>query len=138
MKYLPYIRILTYAIIVAIAFMLGRVSRVLPVRLAQQEDAPGPGPSVTEPASWRGKNEIWIQKNLGDAMWEHSIKLPVPDFGVFQGVQEKLEKEYPKYTGAMRSLIWRKGPRSYQVFMIRPASEWIVLDAVSWQEGVQF
>lgn len=138
MKILPYIRLLTYAMIVAIAFMLGRASQVIPIAFTQQDDAPGPTPEVLEPESWRGKDDAWIQRQLGDAMWEHAIKLPVPDIGVFQGVQRRLEESYPGYSGEMRSLIWKKGPRSFQVFLIKPADAWIVLDAVSWQEGIQF
>ena len=137
MKILPYIRLVTYAMIVAIAFMHGRVSHFLPVSFAQQEDAPGPAPFVEE-GMWRGKDDAWIKKQLGDAMWEHAIEQPVPDIGVFQGVQARLEKEYPQYTGAIRSQIWKKGPRSFQVFCVRPAGSWVVLDSVSWQEGVEF
>ena len=139
MKFLPYLRILTYAMIVAIAFMCGRTTYFIPVNLSRPHtDSPGPWPSVEDIAMWRGKDDAWLRKNLGEPMWEHGIKLPVPDIGVFQGVQTKLEKEYPKYIGGMKSLIWEKGPRSFQVFMIRPADAWLVLDAVSWQEGVQF
>ncbi|MDX2111031.1 MAG: hypothetical protein SFY80_12390 [Verrucomicrobiota bacterium] len=135
---LPYIRLMTYAMIIAIAFMYTTIPQVIPVVFPQQEDAPGPD-FVTDPLqSWRGKDETWIKSQLGDAQWEHAIALPVPDIGVYSGVQARIVKQFPQYNRALRSLIWKKGPRYFQVFLIQPADSWVVIDAVSWQEGVVF
>ncbi|MDX2109853.1 MAG: hypothetical protein SFY80_06370 [Verrucomicrobiota bacterium] len=137
-KFLPYFRLMTYAMIIAIAFMYTNIPQVIPVVFSQQEDAPGPD-FVTDPlVSWLGKDEAWIKTQLGDALWEHAIELPVPEIGVYSGVQAKIVKQIPQYNRGLRSLIAKKGPRYFQVFLIQPAESWVVIDAVSWQEGVLF
>lgn len=137
MQFLKYVRLATYVLILVIAFIVSRTSHIISVRLGDNP-APGPGPVVTEPAGWRGRDEAWIEKQLGLPQWRHAIRQPVPDIGVFEGVQSRLEKAYPGYSKEIRSLIWKKGPRSFQVFLVQPADSWVVLDAVSWQEGVEF
>jgi hypothetical protein len=116
MNRIGFIRLGTYLIILAIAYLVRCRIAVMPVNFAQQRDTPGPNPQVAEIDKWAGKDEQWLMRELGDPQWQHTIDLPVPHIGVFQSVQDKIESKYAGYRGRVRSMVWQKGPARFRRF----------------------
>ena len=93
---------------------------------------------VDELEAWNGKSERWIMRKLGAPDEENVVPQPIPDIGHFQGVQRRLEKEYPGYSGEVRRLSWKKKDENFLAFVVFRKDQWLVLDAVKWKDGVEF
>ena len=93
---------------------------------------------VDELERWNGKSEAWVIQTLGSPLSREQINQPIQDIGQFQGVQKRIEKEYPGYSGQVRRMNWKKRHDNYLVLLIDRGGSWIVLDAVKWKDGVEF
>lgn len=155
MSRLSYVRFLTYLAIAGIGLQLIPHRKFIPVRLAGKEDhrgiLPAPGASsVVEDdykargwiealfvhSWWSGLEESRLRVFLGEPFRDFAVAQPLPDTGVYQGVQRQLASKYPDYRADVRIMFWRRGERCYQAFFARPAGHWIVVDAVSWDENI--
>jgi len=93
---------------------------------------------VDELEAWNGKSEHWVTRQLGPPDEENVVPQPIPDIGHFQGIQRRLEKEYPGYHREVRRLGWKKKDENFLAFMVIRRNEWVILDAVKWKDGVEF
>src|SRR4051812_35621938 len=73
---------------------------------------------VDELESWNGKSETWVIKRLGPALSQNQLRQPIPDIGEFQGVQQRILKECPEYSGEVRRMSWKKEDVIFLVFLI--------------------
>jgi hypothetical protein len=93
---------------------------------------------VDELESWNGKSEAWVTRKLGSTQSQSQLRQPIPDIGEFQGVQERIKNDYLGYSGEVRWMSWKKKDENVSVFLVNHEGGWVVLDALSWKEGVVF
>jgi hypothetical protein len=152
---ISYVRFLTYLAILGIGFQLVPRRHFISIRLAQKDDYRGilPAPGVSfivgddyrargrlEPlfilSWWYGIDESRVRSWLGSPLRDFTLRQPVTDAGVYEGVQRQLALKHPGYKGDVRTMFWQKGERCYQAFFAQILDRWIVVDAVSWDQNV--
>jgi hypothetical protein len=134
MRALPWIRFLTYAVLVAIAIEIPRGVRVFPVSLAQKNDyrgeLPPPGsdwfswcmgrdcPRISVMPDWGEVSEDLFVREFGNPEIHSEISQPIPNCGPSQGVQDILRRKFPGYDGKVKAYVWKLKSRWCEAFIV--------------------
>jgi hypothetical protein len=88
--------------------------------------------------SWRGKDEAWVVAKLGLPTSHRELTQPLPNIGISEGMQARLQEEYPGYVAVVRELRWKDGKRNFRALLVDSQGRWVILDALRWNEGIEF
>lgn len=95
-------------------------------------------PKVDSLNSWNGKSRDWLVGALGNPDRVDVRKHPIPNVGPAEFVTQNVERIMPGYEGGIEHCQWHKGRYIYDVYLIRQADEWRIVDSIKWRDDIAF